>query len=630
MENQSQQGAATKRLLFGKHVSYSTVILLVILIVAALIRFRRLTKQSLEYDELQTMLDSDPGLSWAEFFKVMKDGEITTPPFYYVADRYFMYFFGYNDWAARALSAIGGIAGVAAMYFLGKEIKNKQLGLVAAALTCVNYFNIFYSQEARAYSFLWAFTALSYLFFIKVCKYIRAADAVIYAIITACLVYTHYFGFLVIVSQLVITIFFWGQEKEKKWKLIKILFFADLSIAVAYIPWLPYLQMVGNLHGDSWIPHLKPDFFISFFTEYFGLSSFVSWVAFVFIVIYVVAVFVNVKGFKNLKKNPLNLSFVFVFISVIISMGIPYLRSVLVVPMFVSRYSMPVLPSLIIAMSYGIEVIPYKSVRLFCVGGFMLLSAYFLIFVNKYYRLPIKAQFRELIGYVSSYNYPVINARTPMTYYFKKDNFKGDAIVGNTWNLVDKVLYRNNTYHNIDTFWFINFFDWPYIPAQKQKDLDTAYSIIKDSVFYWGVAQLYVSRPAVNIKTLDFTDFDTTNGKTYKDDSDVAAAIWTKDITSKPISLSKGRYTIIVESKGYPAGGVYPHNNLFVNGVKIGDFYSNIGDYYGACYGHHAFPYELEIDTTVTIKIDMDNDAFINNQDRNTFIKHVDILSERR
>jgi 4-amino-4-deoxy-L-arabinose transferase-like glycosyltransferase len=64
------------------------------------------------------MLDSDPKLSWDGFFKQMKYGEMTPPPFFYLIDRYFMFFFGYNEWNARAL---GGIVSILAIFFSGKK-----------------------------------------------------------------------------------------------------------------------------------------------------------------------------------------------------------------------------------------------------------------------------------------------------------------------------------------------------------------------------------------------------------------------------------------------------------------------------------------------------------------------------
>ena len=79
----------------------------------------------------------------------------------------------------------------------------------------------------------------------------------------------------------------------------------------------------------------------------------------------------------------------------------------------------------------------------------------------------------------------------------------------------------------------------------------------------------------------------------------------------------------MIVSRGTPVKGVFPHNNLFINKNKIGAFYSV------ETYGNHAFFYDLKQDTSVTIKIDMDNDAIINNEDRNTFIHKIYIIRQK-
>jgi uncharacterized membrane protein len=144
-----------------KYISINYLLLIIILICGAYFRFRKLTFQSLWLDELTTMIDANPKLSWTEFIHTVIREEIVAPPFFFVVERYFAIFFGYNDWVARSVSACSGVGCIWAIYLLGKEIKDEKLGIVAAAITCVNYFNIMYSQEARVYAFLWLFTTLS-------------------------------------------------------------------------------------------------------------------------------------------------------------------------------------------------------------------------------------------------------------------------------------------------------------------------------------------------------------------------------------------------------------------------------------------------------------------------------------
>ena len=139
------------------------------LLTGLLLRFYGLTYQSLWLDELHTMNEADPAISWSNLFSQLKCCD-PHPPLHFIITRLAFTIFGHTEFVARAISALIGTASIAALYLLGKEMCNKTVGLIAAALTCVNYYNIYYSQEARMYILAFLFAALSYLYFIKLIK----------------------------------------------------------------------------------------------------------------------------------------------------------------------------------------------------------------------------------------------------------------------------------------------------------------------------------------------------------------------------------------------------------------------------------------------------------------------------
>jgi len=616
-ENKKKSG------IFKRHFTSTSIILTIILIAGALFRFHRLTKQSLWSDEIQTMLDVTPGFTWHQFMNEIKNGEGVHPPLYFILARYFTLIFGYSDWVARSLSALAGVASIWAIFLLGKEIKNEKLGLTSAALMCVNYFNIYQSQEARMYTFLCLFTTLSYLYFLKVCRYIKVRDAVLFIITTACLIYTHYFGAFVVVSELVMAVFFLLQEEKRRKRLLIMLFASELIIFITFFPWLPYLQPAVGIHS-FWIAPVTPKLLVDIFNEYFYFSDTISWAIVAIWAIYLVGVFVNIKGFKNLKANPDNFSFIFVSITLVVSLGLPYLRSVLVVPMLVTRYTIIILPTLIISIASGIETIPKNIIRYPLLGVFLWFSMHYMIIEKGYYRKPVKTQFRELTAYVTSgdQNYAIINEFTPsqQQYYLKKDNFMGQLLTGKKENIIDSILHKSSKQYDIDTFWLVGIFGDPPLTIEKQKNLDSAYIMIKDSTFLFGWAQLYVSDYKAS-KVLNYNYFDAS--EVIASDGTKVAAIWSKNVITKPIFLKKGKYNIIIMSRGTPVQKIFPHNNVFINDSKIGDFYSETD------YKKHDFPYDLKRDTNVIMKIDMDNDANGPGEDRNTFIYKIFILKRQ-
>ena len=48
---------------------------------------------------------------------------------------------------------------------------------------------------------------------------------------------------------------------------------------------------------------------------------------------------------------------------------------------------------------------------------------------------------------------------------------------------------------------------------------------------------------------------------------------WGGAITSLPIPLKAGRYTMDITSKGYPSQNIFPHLKIYVNDKLIGDFF---------------------------------------------------------
>jgi hypothetical protein len=94
--------------------------------------------------------------------------------------------------------------------------------------------------------------------------------------------------------------------------------------------------------------------------------------------------------------------------------------------------------------------------------------------------------------------------------------------------------------------------------------------------------------------------------------------LWGGDITSRAIDLPKGKYEIVVVSKGTRAGGAYPQNSLYVNDNKIGDFTSPKN--YSRS---NAMAYEQKEDGQIQLRIHLENDAAIDKEDRNTFITKV-------
>jgi len=478
---------------FGYSLSPTALILICIMVLGAILRFKGLEIQSLWADEINTMRESSPSTSFPQLFQFLRTAD-PHPPLIFVLEHFMFLLFGYNEFVARFLPALIGVVSIFTMYLLGKEIRNERTGLIIAALTAVNYFNIHFSQEARAYILVWLFTSLSYLFFIRLCKHLRRKDMVLFTVFTVLLLYSHYYSFFVLASEIVLTIIIGLQEKENKKIFFRTFATATLVMFLAYLPLIPFIQGAGKVNM-SWIPKVGPGFFVDYVSYYFGNSKILPVLILGLCVYYLFIVFHNTDRFRKIKSNPNVLSFVFAITTITLCWGIPFLRSVLVAPMLQARYSIIVLPPILIVMACSIDMLREKYTRNGVLAVFLILSVYHLFFIRLFYQYKFKSQFREVTAFIAAdkKNYPLINEGTAwhQQYYLDKFNYTGPVLSGKKEDIIDSILQKTSKKYDLDTFWLVRiFYDKP-LDSTKQKELDTAYTIIKDSSFFEARAQLY-------------------------------------------------------------------------------------------------------------------------------------------
>ncbi len=256
--------------------SWVRISLLLILVLAALLRFYRLDAQSLWADEGNSVSLSGRSLPLI----TAGAAHDIHPPLYYYLLHFWMRLFGSSEFAVRALSALLGTVLVYLTYLLGRHLSNhctcpvrqvQGLGLVAAFLSAISPFQVYYSQEARMYILLAALSALSVYSFIKFLEaeasktrnpkpetrnqYLWAGP---YIITTALSLYTHYsFPIVIAMENLLYGIWLvisWRQGRVLgrvlRWVVVQ------LAVVAVYLPWLPiaYRQVsnwpsISQSHG---------------------------------------------------------------------------------------------------------------------------------------------------------------------------------------------------------------------------------------------------------------------------------------------------------------------------------------------------------------------------------------------
>ena len=108
---------------------------------------------------------------------------------------------GTAELVMRMPSILAGTALVPVVFVLGRELYDRRAGLVAAALTTVAPFAVWYSQEARMYALFMLFATLAVLAQLRALRRGERRDWVLYAVASAGLVWTQYFGLLILGVQ---------------------------------------------------------------------------------------------------------------------------------------------------------------------------------------------------------------------------------------------------------------------------------------------------------------------------------------------------------------------------------------------------------------------------------------------
>jgi hypothetical protein len=353
------------------------------------LRLKALTFQSLWYDELLAAWAASRGLARAVATYLQWD---LNPPLFHVSLWLWQRVLGVSDLSARLLPAVFGVLGIVALYFLGREMFSRSVGLFASLILSVNLYHLRYSQEVRPYSLLFLLSVLSYLCFVRQVRRPSWRNSLWYVVATTLLIYTHYFGLLILASQAVFLAFSLPLDEWKdRSRILKFQLPSFLGVGVLYIPWIP--RVVSLLPLDRlWTPKPSPDFFRAYFREYFGPEL---------LVVFVLAVLLLLFALGRRREEEFGPSKLLLLVWVVIMLFLPYLRSFGHPAPLSARYALPVIPALLLAAGRGLEELREKGIKVFLVVILVGLSLVGIFLTRgNYYQIPTKQQWRQTAQYV--------------------------------------------------------------------------------------------------------------------------------------------------------------------------------------------------------------------------------------
>jgi uncharacterized membrane protein len=170
----------------------------------AVLRFATLGDQAYHHDEIVTA-SRVLRVGFGHAMDAVGFSE-SAPPLYYALAWLWTQVTGNGEWGLRFLSALAGVATIPVAYLTGRELRGARAGFIAAALVAVNPMLLWYSQEARAYSLLGFFCALSLLYCVRALKggEDEKRDFVAWGVFSALALATHYFAVFPLVAETVL------------------------------------------------------------------------------------------------------------------------------------------------------------------------------------------------------------------------------------------------------------------------------------------------------------------------------------------------------------------------------------------------------------------------------------------
>lgn len=229
---------------------------LVVVLLALALRLINLSGRPMWYDEAFAVLYAEKPFETMVYGTVAQvEGAAAEehPLLFYGLLHLWMGLAGQSPAAARALSVLMGTATVGMVYLLAARLYDRRTGLVAAAVTAVAPFAIYYSQEARMYALLALVATATAYFLVRAWTGGRWYHWAAFGLCGAMTLYTHNLGFSFLAALDLWLLWSWLRG-GRKWRSFGSIAWSHLLILALYAPWLAILpSQFGKIQQAYWV-----------------------------------------------------------------------------------------------------------------------------------------------------------------------------------------------------------------------------------------------------------------------------------------------------------------------------------------------------------------------------------------
>ncbi len=350
------------------------------------------------------------------------------PPLYYLL-LHFWRVLGESEMALRSLSALAGAASVAVLYGLGRRLFDGRTGAVAALLLALAPLHVWYSQQARMYTWLGLWMVLAAYLLVLALEEQKIGYWLALAVVNALALYTHYYTvFGLLVQGLFALYLSWrtGRWRGLSWAAGMMAFSVLL-----FAPWLPTMYFQVSTGGGGWVARAGTPGLRAFLDTLIGFTVgnvrgaypvWMRWAAYLlFAALCLWAVAGGVRAaMQGNRREEKGLTFALIYL--VVPLAVAWLISQ-AKPLYADRYLLVFLPGYLLLAARGLATLTPKAVRW---GALALVVGLLLFGVWQMAVLPQNTDWRGAAAYVSerfepgdvAVFYPGWNEK-PFAYYWE-------------------------------------------------------------------------------------------------------------------------------------------------------------------------------------------------------------------
>lgn len=222
-------------------------LLYALLLLAFALRLYRAADQSLWADEIYSVAYAK--MSFAEIIRFNIGQFDPHAPLFYLLLKAWTALAGQSELSFRFLGILFGVMAIPLIYWLGRSLASREIGLLAGFILVVNPFHIWYSQEVRTYSFTTLLALLSMTLFIKILKRETSPWVwTLYVLVTTLGFYSHYYSFLLVLLQNLVFFALRSRRRlpQRSWLI------SQAFLILPYLPWAqPALRLLLGARSEG-------------------------------------------------------------------------------------------------------------------------------------------------------------------------------------------------------------------------------------------------------------------------------------------------------------------------------------------------------------------------------------------